>query len=138
MGVPIVAQWVKNLASLHDGVGSIPGLAQWAKDLALPWAVCGVGHGHGSDLALLWLWCRLAAAAPIPPLAWEPPYAIGLALKKKKSRRRCPHTPSPWQSAEVRVKAEPTDKRRGSITECSLDGPSTRSWSLESSHFTDV
>ena len=22
-----------------------------------------------------WLWCRLAAAAPIPPLAWELPYA---------------------------------------------------------------
>ena len=33
---------------------------------------------------LLWLWCRLAAAAPILPLAWEPPYATGVALKKKK------------------------------------------------------
>ena len=39
MGVPIVAQWVKNLASLHDGVGSIHGLAQWVEDLALPQAV---------------------------------------------------------------------------------------------------
>ena len=26
-----------------------------------------------------WLWCRLAAAAPIHPLAWEPPYAAGAA-----------------------------------------------------------
>ena len=29
---------------------------------------------------LLWLWCRLAAQ--IRPLAWEPPYAAGVALKR--------------------------------------------------------
>ena len=28
---------------------------------------------------MLWLWCRLAATAPIQPLAWEPPYAVGAA-----------------------------------------------------------
>ena len=44
---------------------------------------CGGGHRHGSDLALLWLWHRLAAVAPIGPLAWEPPYAARAALKKK-------------------------------------------------------
>ena len=43
---------------------------------------CGVGHRHGSDLALLWLWHRLAAAAPIRPLAWELPYATSAALEK--------------------------------------------------------
>ena len=41
----------------------------------------GVGHRHGSDQALLWLWHRPAATAPIQPLAWEPPYAAGEALK---------------------------------------------------------
>ena len=30
---------------------------------------------------LLWLWCRMAATAPIWPLAWELPYVTGLALK---------------------------------------------------------
>ena len=45
---------------------------------------CGVGCRRGSDLALLWLWCRLAAAAPIRPLVWEPPYAAGVALKRQK------------------------------------------------------
>ena len=44
---------------------------------------CGIGRRRSSDLALLWLWCRPAAAALIGPLAWEPPYAVGAALKKK-------------------------------------------------------
>ena len=34
---------------------------------------------------LLWLWP--AAAAPIQPLAWELPYASGVALKKKKAKK---------------------------------------------------
>ena len=39
-------------------MGSVPGLALWAK-----------------DLVFLWLWCRLAAVALIRPLAWKTPYA---------------------------------------------------------------
>ena len=31
---------------------------------------------------------RLAAVAPIPPLAWKPPYAMGVALEKAKSQRK--------------------------------------------------
>ena len=38
-GVPIMAQWVTNLTRNHEAAGLTPGLAQWAKDLALPWAV---------------------------------------------------------------------------------------------------
>ena len=38
------------------------------------------------DPALLWLWCRLAAAALIRPLAWELPYALGVALKRKNKK----------------------------------------------------
>ena len=49
---------------------------------------CGVGHKRGSDLALLWPWCRPTAVAPIQTLAWEPPYAASVALKKKKERKK--------------------------------------------------
>ena len=49
---------------------------------------CGEGHRCGSDLMLLWLWCRLAAVAPIRPLAWELPYAAGVALTSKKQTNK--------------------------------------------------
>ena len=49
---------------------------------------CGVGHTRGSDPVLLWLWSRPAAVAPIPPLAREPPYAMGAALKSKKQTKK--------------------------------------------------
>jgi len=40
---------------------------------------------NGSDLALLWLWGRPTAAALIQSLAWELPYAAGVALKSKQN-----------------------------------------------------
>ena len=52
-------------------MGSIPGLTQWVK-----------------DPVLLWLWCRLVAMAPIRPLAWEPPYAVGAAQEKAKRPKK--------------------------------------------------
>ena len=62
---------------------------------------CAVGHRLGLDLALLWLWHGPAAEALIRPLAWEPPYALGVALKKKdlkkkKKERKRKKTKSKW------------------------------------------
>ena len=58
-------------------------MAQRVKDPALVAVSCIVGRRCGSDPVLLWLWYRLAAVAPMRPLAWEPPYAVSVALKSK-------------------------------------------------------
>ena len=47
---------------------------------------CGVGRRSSSEPALLWLWYRPVATAPIQTLAWEHPYAEGVALKRKKKK----------------------------------------------------
>ena len=47
----------------------------------------GIGGRWGLDLTWPWLWHRLAAAALIQPLAWELPYAAGVALKRKKGKK---------------------------------------------------
>ena len=49
---------------------------------------CDVGHRRGLDLAFLLLWCRPATTAPLQPLAWEPPYTVGVALKGPKKKKK--------------------------------------------------
>ena len=64
--------WVRSLAWL-SGLG-IRGCCE----------LYSVGCRHGLDPTWLWLWCRSAATAPIWPLAWELPCAVGAALKSNK------------------------------------------------------
>ena len=71
----------------HEVEGSSPGLAQWVKGSGVA-VSCGVGCRRDSDLGLLWLWYRLAVVAPIRPLAWEPTYAAGMALKRQKTKKK--------------------------------------------------
>ena len=65
-----MAQRVKNPNSIHEDASLILGLTQWAK-----------------DQALLWLWSRLAAVVLIRSLAWEPPCAMRVALKRQKGKK---------------------------------------------------
>ena len=57
---------------------------------------CGVGRKCGLASTWLWLWYRPAALALIGPLAWEPPYAVGAALKSKKNPSQ-----SSWPTSSV-------------------------------------
>ena len=102
--------WPLGLIALFDSIRRIvrvPAVAQWkwiwpasmrtwVQSLAL---LSGLRIWHCHELwyrsqvwlvscVLLWLWCRLAALAPIGPLAWEPPYTAGVALKRQKEKRK--------------------------------------------------
>lgn len=65
-GVAFVAQGVRNPTSVHEGAGAIPGLAQ-GSGVAVS---CDVGRRCGS----------------VRPLAWDPPQASGVAIRRKKQR----------------------------------------------------
>ena len=58
------------LTSIHEDAGSILALLR------------------AKALALLWLGRRPAAIAPLWPLVWEPPHAVGAALKRPKKRKK--------------------------------------------------
>ena len=84
---------------------------------------CGVGHRYSSDPTLQWLWCRLAASAPIQPLAWEPPYAPGAALKKTKDKKKKKKEAKEAEKENLKRKTERDRKAPADATPLTLKGP---------------
>ena len=86
LGVPVMAQRLVNRTS---------SMRMWVRSLALLSGLriciavgCGLGRKCSSDPSLLWPWPRLATAASLRPLAWELPYAMGAALKKREKQNK--------------------------------------------------
>ena len=71
------------LASMRTQVGSLASLS----GLSI-WRCCELRCASQKRLVsgVLWLWP--AATAPFRPLAWEPPYAAGMALKRPKKKKK--------------------------------------------------
>ena len=89
-----------NPTSICVDSGGILGPAQWVK-----------------DPELLWLWHRSAATAPIPPLAWERPYAESVALKRWKIKKD-PALVKSWGTENLQLTCHDQGSKRTSYQSC--------------------
>ena len=72
----------------------------------------GVGCRCGLDPKLLWLWHRPVATALIRSLAWEPPCAVGVALKRQKKKRKEKETKTKQQQNQRKTLLLPPIKKK--------------------------
>ena len=56
---------------------------------------------------LLWLWHKPVATAPTGPLAWEPPYAAGVAQEMAKRHTHTKKDSSPSRKLDSTLQMKP-------------------------------
>ena len=64
---------------------------------------------------MLWLWHRPVATALIHPLAWEPPYIAGVALERRKERKKVRKRKKERKKEKEREKAKIRNKKIADI-----------------------
>ena len=85
IGVPIIAQWKAiQLETIRFQVQFLASLSGFRIQCCCELRCCRCGL----DMALLWLLNRPVATALIRPLAQEPPYAAGVALRGQKMKKK--------------------------------------------------
>ena len=110
---------------MRTWVQSLVSLSEWGSGVVMSY---GIDYRLSSDPVLLWLWCRPAAAAPIGPTAWEPPYSAGAALKKKDKQKRKERKQQEEciQGPDNEFSARPAQRE---MPKCSPGGMSIGNWS---------
>ena len=81
-----MVQWLMNLTTTHEVAVRSLALFSGLRIRRCSELWCGLQMRLGSRVALVW--CRPASTAPIRPLAWEPTYAMSVALEKAKKQNK--------------------------------------------------
>ena len=86
IGVPIVAQWVKNSISIHEDAGSIPGLPQWIQNSREYRSQTWLGSGIAVAVAVAVV--GSCCSDWTPSLGTSICHRCGCKRKKKKRNKR--------------------------------------------------